>query len=55
MRLPTHRGSRPAVCSASCLPNEAGAMPGILRRRLIMLSIIAVLLTAAMIASKLAA
>ena len=55
MRLLTHRGSRPAVCSASCLPNEAGAMPGILRRRLIMLSIIAVLLTAAMIASKLAA
>lgn len=55
MRLPTHRGSRPAVFSASCFPNEAGAMPGILRRRLIMLSIIAVLLTAAMIVSKLAA
>ena len=55
MKLPTRRVSRPAVCSASCWPNEAGAMPGILRRRLIMLSIIVVLLTAAMIASKLAA
>ena len=53
--LPMRKYSRPAVCSASCWPNEVAAMPGILRRRLIMLSIIAVLLTAAIIASKLAA
>ena len=37
------------------IAGHSGAMPGILRRRLIMLSIIAVLLTAAMIVSKLAA